>query len=459
MKTEKSWSNPDIFIPDNPDGRETVSKQIDDLRQTESLVGRVIANKYKVTDLVGQGGMALVYKAFLPDRRPVAIKTLKYRQSDLEARFALEIAIHSKLKHPNIVEPIEILKDPETGLSLFVMEYLEGLNLEDMLARFKRLNSVTDIATVFPQLLDALEFAHFNGFIHRDLKPENIIVVSNNGKHQLKILDFGLAKIEEDLQKLTKTGVVLGSPLYMSPEQCMGAELDTRSDLYSLGVLTYEIITGSPPYLSDDPMEIMKCHCSDRIMPPDMATYRPNLPEIDVLNQVIQKLLNTEKEKRHADIYELKEELADWWRYATNNDTAVETPFRLITDKNRARLEAKKQAQTMQEKIALDALVMNKIDTEKKSLKEKVDVSGRSRFNRVANLPVKKILLSIVGFVAFIGVCFLVVNLSKNLPQKAENSMPVKQDNVVKPISNDEQNKILKKKPELNPNERLVGPP
>ena len=349
MPSVKQWSDPHIFFPNDPGGRETVTQQLEDYSQTESLVGRIIANKYKVTELLGQGGMALVYKASLADGSPVAVKTLKYHQPDLENRFALEISIHTQLKHPNIVEPIEVLKDPDTGLNLFVMEYLEGLNLEDLLVRYKKLNSVSDISVVLSQILDALEFAHFNGIIHRDLKPENIIIGKENGQHQVKVLDFGLAKIEEDLQKLTKTGVVLGSPLYMSPEQCMGSELDSRTDLYSFGVLAYELVTGTPPYLSEDPMELMKSHCTPLVSPPDMSTHRGDLPGIDIMNNIIQKVLKSEKEHRHADIYELKEELADWWRYATNSDISIETPFKIVTDKNEVKLEAEKGLKSIED--------------------------------------------------------------------------------------------------------------
>ena len=475
-----AWSDPKFFIPDDPGGSENLVREISDFTQTESLVGRIIANRYKITELLGQGGMALVYKAQMADGRPVAIKTLKYRQADLETRFALEISIHSKLKHPNIVEPIEVLKDHESGLNLFVMEYLEGLNLEDLLVSYKRLNSVNDISTVLSQILDALEFAHFNGYIHRDLKPENIIITKQDGRHLIKILDFGLAKIEEDLQKITKTGVVLGSPLYMSPEQCMGESIDARTDLYSFGILAYELITGSPPYLSDDPMELMKSHCSQLISPPSMETYRDDLNGINYLNTIVQKLLRTEKNNLHNDIYELKEELSAWWKHATKSDGEVETPFRVFTEKNKAKQLERKEAKEIEDKNALEALVKNKLDSEKKNLKEKTEVASKQRFSRKKNIPVKTILITllVLGILVLFG--FFVVTLSERKPnfqsasdKKLESEL-VKgrevKDNAKQTVESgplkekeqlreDAQEDLVEPEPQPKRNRRIVAPP
>src|SRR5690606_21331184 len=129
----------------------------------------------------------------------------------------------------------------------FIMELLEGRTLDSMLDESKVV-APSDIASILAQICDALEFAHDQGIIHRDLKPDNIMLTESGGSLRVKVLDFGLAKIQDDLQKLTQSGVLIGSPAYMSPEHCLGEKLDTSSDLYSLGVLAYEMITGTLPF-------------------------------------------------------------------------------------------------------------------------------------------------------------------------------------------------------------------
>ena len=413
----KQWSDPKLFIHSDPTGVNTqnVRDKIENLNESQSLVGKIIGGKYKVDKLLGQGGMALVYKAHsMINARPVAIKTLKYRQPDLETRFALEISIHSKLKHPNIVEAIDVITDSDTNLSCFVMEYLEGINLEDLLAKFKRLNSIDDIATVLSQILNALEYAHFYSFIHRDIKPENIIVIKEGNQKIVKVLDFGLAKIEEDLQKLTKTGVVLGSPTYMSPEQCRGDNLDIRTDIYSFGVVAYELITGSPPYQSDDAMELMKFHCDESTVPPSMSTYRPDIPAIQKLDHVIQKTLHSDVELRHIDIYELKEELADWWISATKSN--VESPFEFITSKEERRRQAQSEKNKVKDTSALNALVYQKIQADTETYLEEEKKKENSRFTS-SSMSLSKMIavgLSVIFLCAMVSaVYFLSTKVKK----------------------------------------------
>lgn len=458
---KNQWNNPNMFVPRDNSGekRKSVSNQISDFRETDSLVGRIICNKYRVAELLGQGGMALVYKATTHDGTTVAVKTLKYIQSDLETRFGQEIAIHSKLKHKNIVDPIEIVRDPDTGLNCFIMEYLEGLNLEDLLAKYKRLNSVEDITIVLAQILDALEYAHFHGIIHRDLKPENIIVVSKNGKNQIKILDFGLAKIEEDLQKITKTGVVLGSPTYMSPEQCIGSEIDSRTDLYSFGVLAYEIITGYPPYQSDDPMELMKLHCDSFSKPPSMMGYRDDLAAIEKLDAILQKVLNTDVNSRHSDIYDLKEDMTQWWIQATNRRSKKKTPFRFITDKNSA-LKQTQPTIDSQSSTALDALVQNKINTEKKSFTEKTERDSKNRFAN-KQTPVIKITILCVFVLSLLSIGVFVLGSLFNQNNSQKGKTHEIKDNSIEDSNKKNQLETTddsSAKPKAKSNKRIVSP-
>lgn len=224
----------------------------------------------EIVELLGKGGMSLVYKARQKQLdRLVAVKVLSkaaVRGEDGIKRFHNEAKLTSTLEHPNIVKTISfgVSKD---GQPYLVMEYLEGLSLADDLKQNGRLK-LQKFKDVFLPVLSALNQAHESGLIHRDIKPANIMICkSETGGDTVKLVDFGIAKVfgdgETEAQNLTKTGAVLGSPTYMSPEQCQGKALDGRSDLYSLACVMYETLSGEPPYSGDSVMEIMQKHCQE----------------------------------------------------------------------------------------------------------------------------------------------------------------------------------------------------
>lgn len=315
---------PAVFISFQDDA-EQFAPVLSQISATEPSAGQQIEG-YKIIDKVGEGAMAVVYRAVqLATNRIVAIKTLRYSETDLSERFAREVSIHNQLKHKNIVEAIECIQSK--GRAYFVMELLKGVNLEDQLVNQGRCHSPALFGRILGQICDALECAHSLGIIHRDLKPENIILLEG-GKNEIKVLDFGVAKIQEDLQRLTKTGVVLGSPAYMSPEQCMGLKLDARSDLYSLGVVAYELLTGHLPYDATNPVEMMEIHCDPDIVPKPLTAFRPDLPAVEKLQAVFDHVLQTETEDRTADVHEFKKELHDWWEAASNGTSQLPNPFR-----------------------------------------------------------------------------------------------------------------------------------
>ncbi len=203
--------------------------------------------KYEIKGALGKGAMGVVYKGFDPHiERYVAIKTIRKDLVEPElaaqymARFRNEARAAGRLQHPNIVGVYEYGEDE--AVTFIAMEYVEGTGLREYLSNRERFD-FAQAAALMAQLLNALDFAHARGVVHRDIKPSNLIV-TNQGL--LKVADFGVARV--DTSNLTTAGMVIGTPSYMSPEQCRGLEVDPRSDLFSVGVVLYELLTGAKPF-------------------------------------------------------------------------------------------------------------------------------------------------------------------------------------------------------------------
>jgi len=207
--------------------------------------------KYKIGSIIGRGAMGIVYKAYdsLIDRT-VALKAIKQDCLDSEEaeqillRFKTEAQAAGRLSHPNIVTVYEY--DEDNGTAFIAMEYVEGRNLKEAITSKERfpLEAIVDI---IKGILNGLAYAHSNGVIHRDIKPDNIILLENG---QIKITDFGIARIESS--NLTQHGDLLGTPAYMSPEQCTGSPVDNRSDIFSTGAILYHLLTGEKPFPGDN---------------------------------------------------------------------------------------------------------------------------------------------------------------------------------------------------------------
>ncbi len=237
--------------------------------ENDPLIGNLFAERYLIESVLGLGGMSIVYKAqHSLMNRTVAIKMLHRNLKDdgvsLE-RFRLEAQAASSLNHQNVITVYDFGISP-TGEPFFVMDCIEGESLENVIDRDGRIPFARAIA-IFKQVCDGLEAAHKKGIIHRDLKPANVILTRrDDGSDQVKLVDFGIAKLLPQAgkvqQQLTRTGEVFGSPIYMSPEQCLGRELDTRSDIYALGCLMYEAVAGEPPFIGDTYLETMNMHVS-----------------------------------------------------------------------------------------------------------------------------------------------------------------------------------------------------
>ena len=259
-----------------------------------SKVGMTLAGTYELLERIGVGSAGEVYRAVrLSDQRPVAVKTLtQIGDSSLEwvKRFRREARLLAQIQHPNSVEMIDYghTGDGETYL---VMELLQGRDLFGYLRGRNRL-SLQGSIEIAVQILDALDFAHRRGIVHRDLKPSNIFVCDVNAPSPpVKVIDFGLAKDVDanDEEKLTREGALVGTPAYMSPEQCAGEPVVPGSDIYAVGAMFYEMLTGRPPFLAPSPLMLLTMHLHQRV--PDIAESRPDLADPLSVQQVIEAMM------------------------------------------------------------------------------------------------------------------------------------------------------------------------
>jgi serine/threonine protein kinase len=237
--------------------------------------------KYVIQSVLGKGAMGVVYKAFDPHiERVVAVKTVRKDLVDPDlavqvmARFQNEAKAAGRLLHPNIVSVYEYAEDEVNAF--IAMEYVEGTGLREYLNR-KATFDLGQIVAIVSQLLLALDFAHERGVVHRDVKPANLILTSGG---TLKVADFGIARI--DTSNLTNAGMVMGTPSYMSPEQCQGKEIDRRSDLFSCGVLLYELLTGEKPFSGSIEAIAFKI-CYEQARPPSEISKLEVSPALDAI--------------------------------------------------------------------------------------------------------------------------------------------------------------------------------
>ena len=270
------------------------------------FTGRIIESRYKILRVLGEGGMGTVYAAeHVEIGKGVAVKILhpQYsRQQDLVERFRREARAASRIGHPHIIDVTDF-GTTEDGCAYFVMEHLDGLDLADVRSHERRLDPAR-AAQITIQICRALEAAHAAGVIHRDLKPENIFLVARDGRADfVKVLDFGIARSGQDSSRLTNPGIAMGTPEYMAPEQALGGLADRRSDIYSVGALLYEMVTGIPPHGEAEEVSALKKQEPPR--PP--RELRPELPE--ELELVILRALEADPAKRHQRMAALEYDL------------------------------------------------------------------------------------------------------------------------------------------------------
>jgi len=262
---------------------------------------------YRIINQIGKGGMANVYKAYQPSMdRYVAIKVLPSQLAESKEfvqRFHQEARIIANLEHPHIL-PVFDYGESE-GVAYFVMRYLDAGTLRDRMEAGRPL-PMNEIDRIFTQLADALSYAHGRGIVHRDLKPANALIDSQGN---LFLTDFGIAKILESASpRLTQTDAIMGTPAYISPEQAQSRPVDQRSDIYSLGIILYEMVTGSVPFVADTPLAVILKHVSDPLPLPSII--KPDIPV--PIEQVILKALA----KNPSDRFATAAEFAAAWKRA-----------------------------------------------------------------------------------------------------------------------------------------------
>lgn len=280
------------------------------------MIGTLLLNRYKLLEKIGEGGMGIVYKAKCTLlNRFVAIKILKAELSNYEDfldRFKREANSIASLSHPNIVNIHDI--GSEDNINFIVMEYVNGETLKQAIKRNSRLSSLETVEMAL-QIAKGLEYAHKNNIIHRDIKPDNILITDDN---IVKLTDFGIAKVADSVT-ITNSNKIIGSVHYFSPEQAKGRFVDCRTDIYALGIVMYEMITGQVPFKAELLISVAMMHIQETVIPPkEIVTDMP-----DNINSVILKTLEKEPINRFQTASELINVLN-----AIKNDLNVEVNFK-----------------------------------------------------------------------------------------------------------------------------------
>jgi serine/threonine protein kinase len=269
-----------------------------------SLVGATLDGRYQVLEILGEGGMGAVYKAVTPENQHVAVKVLHEELGDneeLRERFEREARALFRLEHPHILAAHDF--GVVDGSPYLVMELLRGLPLDKYIEETPP-DPPTALA-IARQILTGLAFAHSHAALHRDLKSENVFIqVNADGTRVAKLLDFGLVKFTDDnkwgaAKKLTVQGSVFGTPAYMAPEQCIGAATDARSDVYAIGVIIFELLTGEWPFMEETQMAMFQAHL---VKPaPTLVATRPDLRFRPELEELVAKALAKNPDHRFQD--------------------------------------------------------------------------------------------------------------------------------------------------------------
>ncbi len=275
--------------------------------EVDPFIGTTIDGRYRVEARIGEGGMGVVYRAsHTVLKKPLAIKVMRGEQAqdpEVVQRFVQEAQSSSAIGHPNIIS-INDFGTTADGSVYFAMEYLEGQSLarameHGPMARQRAIH-------LFVQMASALEAAHQRGIVHRDLKPDNLFLIRQGGQDDfVKVLDFGIAKVKNAAAKITRTGMVFGTPHYMSPEQAAGQAVDHRSDIYSLGVIMYQVFAGQLPFDAESYMGVMTKHMYDEPVPPSAILPALRGPVEDVILKALEK----KPEQRYQSMLELKQDL------------------------------------------------------------------------------------------------------------------------------------------------------
>ncbi len=266
------------------------------------LIGKRLG-QYEILDIIGRGGMATVYRAHQPSMdRDVAVKVISGELSsnpDFIARFEYEARLIAHLQHAHILPVYDFGREDQ--ILYLAMRLVDGGSLDQRLRQGPL--PLTDVGRLFPQIASALTYAHNEGVVHRDLKPNNILLDKSGNPY---LTDFGIAKLVQSSVAMTATGTVMGTPSYMSPEQWRGGTLDARADIYALGVMLYEMLTGKLPFIGETPFVLMYKHFDE--VPPFVTTVNPGVPQS--VDMVIHRAMAKDPADRYSSADEMAEDLA-----------------------------------------------------------------------------------------------------------------------------------------------------
>ncbi|HEY9784950.1 MAG TPA: protein kinase [Candidatus Obscuribacterales bacterium] len=273
----------------------------------QNMVGKVIDGKYEIQSVLGEGGMAVVYKAYQTKmERTVVIKLMQgwlLSNKNAVERFEREAKLTAKINHPNIVTVFDCGVLNGKGPYL-VMEFIKGESLGDKIARQGALPFAT-AANIIIQICRGLQEAHSAGIIHRDLKPDNILLQDRTDRPDwVKIVDFGISNLVQGSKRLTKTGKMVGTPEYIAPEQLKDKPIDIRTDLYAVGIILFEILTGRVPFEGESAEAILMKHLLEP--PPPLSQVRDDLGDSTPFDDIIQKALKKNPDDRYQTATELR---------------------------------------------------------------------------------------------------------------------------------------------------------
>jgi len=315
--------------------------------KVDPLLGREIADRFQIYKKVGAGGMGAVYRARQKGMdRDVAIKVLLRELTENETvlrRFHIEALAVSKLRHPNTIQNFDF-GETEDGLLYIAMEFLEGKPLQKVLKEEQQV-SVRRGLNIALQMAKSLREAHSKGIVHRDLKPDNVVLETVGEEADfVKVLDFGVAKLAEgdgQQKTLTKAGSIFGTPKYMSPEQSRGGDIDARSDVYSIGVMLYELLCGRVPFNAENPLGILIKHIQE--LPPSFQEMRPDLVIPGEIEDFVFQLLEKDPAKRPQtaeavirEIEKLLSALPDLFRRVVTREDAEAAGIEITTSSRTA---------------------------------------------------------------------------------------------------------------------------